>query len=376
VGSDELRTLSFLLPGDWNQPTGGYRYDRRIADGLSALGWRVEPLWPSVSAAEAGSGFPWPDAEVKAQVSNALAALPQGRLVLADGLAFGALPALARREAARLRWVALVHHPLALETGLDQREAESLRMSERAALATARRIVTTSRRTLADLAPYDVAPERIAVVEPGTDPAPLAAGTDPDRAWRRALGRSPDPGDGLQLVCVASLTPRKGHAVLLEALSGLRNRAWTLHCVGSAEHDPVTAVALRRSAETAGMGARVLWHGALDEAGVRARLLAADLFVLPSYHEGYGMALAEALACGLPIVSTRAGAIPDTVPADAGVLLPPGDVAAWQSALKRLIDDPSERARLAQGALRARAALPTWEQAAGRMDRALRGVPP
>jgi glycosyltransferase involved in cell wall biosynthesis len=355
-------TLSFLLPGDWDQPTGGYRYDRRIAEGLVALGWTVEPLWPAGPAGSA-AGFPWPGGEVHAQVAAAVAALPAGRLVLADGLAFGALPVLAQREAQRLRWVALVHHPLALETGLAPEAAQALQASERAALATARQVVTTSRRTMADLAPYGVPPGRIAVVEPGTDPAPLAAGS-----------AGTDAG-GLQLVCVASLTPRKGHAVLIEALAGLRDRAWTLHCVGSATHDPATAAALRQAVHEAGLVARVHWHGALDEAGVRARLLAADLFVLPSLHEGYGMALAEALACGLPIVSTRAGAIPDTVPTDAGLLLPPGDAAAWRQALARLIDSPAERTALAHGARRVRASLPTWAQAASQMDRVLRAVP-
>jgi glycosyltransferase involved in cell wall biosynthesis len=84
---------------------------------------------------------------------------------------------------------------------------------------------------------------------------------------------------------------------------------------------------------------------------------------LPSYFEGYGMVLAEALAHGLPVVSTTAGAIPDTVPRDAGVLVPPGDAVALRAALAALLDDPALRARLAAGARAARAGLPTWPEA-------------
>src|SRR5690606_34035865 len=100
----------------------------------------------------------------------------------------------------------------------------------------------------------------------------------------------------------------------------------------------------------------------------------ADVFVLPSFFEGYGMALAEALAYGLPIVSTTGGAIPETVPAAEGVLVPPGDDRALARALARLIDDPRERARLAAGAAAARAALPTWQDACAKFAAALDGL--
>jgi glycosyltransferase involved in cell wall biosynthesis len=131
---------------------------------------------------------------------------------------------------------------------------------------------------------------------------------------------------------------------------------------------------LRHRIAALGLGGRVTLTGEEGEAAIGAYYERADVFVLPSFHEGYGMALAEALAHGLPIVSTRAGAIPDTVPPDAGRLVPPGDVAALAAALAAVLDDPSLRARLAAGARAARERLPSWESACGRFAAALERV--
>jgi len=230
-------------------------------------------------------------------------------------------------------------------------------------LATVRGVIVTSAATAGELTSYGVAAERVHVVNPGTDPAPLATGSGADPVRR-----------GLSLLCVATLIPRKGHAVLIEALSGLQNRAWTLDCVGSATRDADTADALRSAIAEHGLGDRVRLHGEVPTAVLQAMYGQADAVVLPSYFEGYGMALAEALAHGLPVVSTTAGAIPDTVPGNAGVLVPPGDAMALRAALAALFDDPALRARLAAGARAARAVLPTWPQAVARFAAALESL--
>ncbi|HVR49968.1 MAG TPA: glycosyltransferase, partial [Pseudorhodoferax sp.] len=164
------RHCVFLVPGDPQARTGGTLYDRRTVDGLRALGWQVDWLSP-------GDGFPWPGAQDVERAAALLEALPDGTLVVADGLAFGALPALAERHAARLRWVALVHHPLALESGLPSTAQALLQASERRALACVRQVVVTSPATAHALAAYAVPAARIAVVAPGTDPAPAAQGS-------------------------------------------------------------------------------------------------------------------------------------------------------------------------------------------------------
>src|SRR5690606_20127722 len=147
-----------------------------------------------------------------------------------------------------------------------------------------------------------------------------------------------------------------------------------LACAGDLSRDPATAASIERQIERLRLGTRVSLLGELDGAALARCYERADIFVLPSFFEGYGMALAEALAHGLPIVSTTGGAIPETVPAAAGVLVPPGDDRALARVLARLIDDAGERARLAAGAVAARAALPTWQAACMKFAAALDGL--
>jgi len=343
------------VPGDIQQRTGGYGYDRAIVAGLRDLGWDVE-------VCSLDDSYPFPCEDARSHATRALAALPDGTLVLADGLAFGAMGEEAEREASRLRFVALVHHPLALESGLDLRVAQALRESETRALGAVRGVVVTSAATVQSLRPYGIAPDAVAVIRPGTDPAPVARGTrgiDP-----------PHPAMSVELLSVASLTPRKGYDVLFHALSRLPHLQWHLTCAGSPHLHPETADALASQVLVAGLADRVTFVGELGEAALAAAYDRADVFVLATRHEGYGMAVAEAVARGLPVVSTPTGAIPELVDAASGVLVPNDDVEALTSALERLVND-HERARLTEGARRRRHDLPTWQDAAREMAAAL-----
>jgi glycosyltransferase involved in cell wall biosynthesis len=356
----QSRTCRFLIPGDWLSRTGGYRYDRRIVSGLADLGWAVHRIGLD-------AGFPRPTTDALHHAEAAVKAIPDGAITVVDGLAFGAMPQIVQRHAQRLAWVALVHHPLWLETGLPAPVAERLRVSETESLRHARRVITTSESTAEAVAAMGVAASRIEVVVPGTDPAPLAAG----RATGSATGSAPC------LLCIATLTPRKGHRVLIEALAGLRDVPWRLRCLGSLTMDADCAARVREAIAAAGLADRVSLEGEADDAAMSAAYAAADVFVLPSFHEGYGMVLAEALARGLPIVATTAGAIPNTVPADAGTLVPPGDAGALRNALANLLhpaQGAANRTRLAIGARRARTLLPTWPAVCRRFAAALEGV--
>ena len=333
--------VQLVVPGPLGQRTGGYIYDRRMVEGLRALGWPVD-------VHELAGRFPIVNEVAIAAARQAVAAMPAGSLPVIDGLA---LPAF-REQLAGLPprpWVALVHHPLALETGLDAADAAALADMERRMFAAADRVIVTSPQTPGDLAGYDVEESRVGVVLPGTERAALARGSG-----------GPDIG----LLCIASLTPRKGHLVLLEALAGLRDLPWQLTCVGSPKRDPAMARAIGAAIGRHALGPWVQLIGEQTEAGLQPYYDAADLFVLASHHEGYGMVLAEALARGLPIVATAAGAIPDTVPAAAGILVPPGDPAALAAALRRVLTEPGLRQDLAAGARTARERLPSWADAA------------
>lgn len=343
-----------LVPGDLDTPTGGYGYDRRMRESLRAMGWAVTVL-------RIDGAWPWPDAATRSEAQRRIADLPDGCCVLADGLAFGVLDEVVAAHAQRLHWVALVHHPLHLESGLDAAQAQALRDAEAAALACARRVIVTSQATVADVVALGVPRERIAVVVPGTDPAPASATCS-------------KVGGGVQLLCVATLTPRKNHALLLRVLATLADLPWTLHCVGSPARDPVLARRLHDSTARGALAGRVHWHGELRHAELQARYAAADVFVLASRHEGYGMVVNEALTHGLPIVASRAGALALTVPAPAGLLAPPEDETAWREALTAVITDATLRARLAEGARAAARQLPSWAEQAARLADAMAPV--
>jgi glycosyltransferase involved in cell wall biosynthesis len=178
-------------------------------------------------------------------------------------------------------------------------------------------------------------------------------------------------GLSLRLVCVATLIPRKGHELLLRALAKIPHRDWRLTCAGSLALDPATAGRLVALTRELRLDDRVSLVGELDATGVADCYDSADLFVLATLQETYGMSVAEALARGLPVVSTATGAIPWLVGTEAGVLVPPGNLEAFEVALTRVLGDAGLRARLAEGARRVRERLPTWDAAAARMSAAL-----
>jgi len=344
--------LWFAVPGDIETRTGGTIYDKKVMAELRAAGRAVEHLeWPA--------SFPFPSQEDLAAVAASLAACPDGALVLIDGLAFGTMPALAAAEAARLRLVALVHHPLALESGLPADAANRLRVSEQEALKHARAVIVTSDMTAATLVrEFGVRHDRITVATPGID--------RPAAAW--APPSNPEP----RLLAVGTVTPRKAHDVLVAGLSRIAGLGWHCTVAGSLERAPDTVASLRRQIERRRLGGRIDLIGEIADP---TRLYeTADIFVLPSRYEGYGMAIAEALAYGIPVVATRVGAIPEVVPETAGILVPPDDPIALSDALRRLIENPSVRRDYADGARAAAGRFAQWRDTAARIGSALDAV--
>jgi glycosyltransferase involved in cell wall biosynthesis len=332
----------FAIPGDLNTLTGGFIYDKRVIKALQSGIMPVRPiLWPA--------NFPFPTDDDRACVAACLAALPDDSVILIDGLAFGALPALMTAEARRLRLIALVHHPLGYETGLPLDIRDRLIESERHALAAARHVVTTSRTTAQSLIEnFDVEPNRMTVAPPGSDP--------PRGDHRQQANTTP------LLLSVGAVIPRKGHDLLVQALSQIVDLRWSCIIVGSLERDKQAAAQLRAALVASGLEARVQLVGELDD--VQSLYSQADVFVLASHYEGYGMAFAEALRYGLPIVGTTGGAIPEVVPAGAGLLMVPGNVPQLTAALRAVLTNTSLRRALAARAQRAAMAHSSWHETA------------
>jgi glycosyltransferase involved in cell wall biosynthesis len=345
-----VKRFAFAVPGDLATPTGGYAYDRRMMTELGDLGWRIDLL-------DLGEGFPWPDEATRATAQSRLLAMPAGRRIVVDGLALGVLPETASQLAGRNPLLALVHHPLALEWGLSVKQADALRASERAALAAVQGVVVTSAATAQLVASdYGVPAERIAVARPGSDPALMSQGSQ----------------DGVvRLLSVGAIVPRKGFDVLIAALAALTDLSWRLTIAGDRTRDRNAAARLDADIARHALGGRIAALGAVSPQLLAALYAEADVFVLASHFEGYGMAYAEAVAHGLPVIGTNAGAIPDTVPPDAGLLVDPGDGFALAQALRRVIGDADLRRRLANAARAAAPQLPTWRHSAEIFARAL-----
>ena len=352
AGAGVRLQVPFAVPGDLGTPTGGYAYARRLIRELPAQGVELVPL-------ALPEGYPFPDDAAIDRTEALLAELPPGRLILVDGLALGAMPArLLSRIAAPV--VALCHHPLALETGIGAAAAGRLEASERAALAAARHVLTTSNATAAILTgDFGVPAARITVARPGTDPAPRATGSGADGSGE----------GGCRILAVGSLTPRKGHDRLVRALAENNALPWRLVIAGP-ERDAGIGAELRALVAELGLEDRVELAGALSAAELAAAYARADLFALASSFEGFGMAFAEAMAHGLPVVGLRSAAVEEAT-AGAAWLVAPGELSAT---LATLIADGDARRRLADRCWRAAQTLPCWPETAAIVAGVLRRI--
>lgn len=347
----QLMRLHFAIPGDIETRTGGYIYDRRVLALLPALGIDAVHL-------PLPSGFPFPTQEDIARTAQLVGAIPAQDVILADGLAWGAVPPeLAASIAAPV--VALCHHPLGLETGLSNAQSRHLLRNEQAVLASAAHVIVSSATTGETLQQeFQVEASRITVAEPGTDRRP------------RATGQGAPP----HIIAVGSVAPRKAYDMLIAALALIKDRPWRCTIAGSLQRAPEFADRVASLIREHGLGGRVTLAGEIEDAALERLYLSADVFVSSSHYEGYGMVLAEALAHGLPIVATTGGAASATVPDAAALKTPVNDAAAFSRAMATLLDNPQLRHEIAAASWKSGLALPTWEDTARRIAQAVQAA--
>jgi len=355
--------MTFITVGDTGRRVGGHIFNTRLCDELRALGDDVTEIVASGAA---------PDEQetATAGLGARVAAIPSDVIVV-DALARVVCAPWLDRWRAERPVVALVHE-LASVAGARDETATSREQAVEAPLLRADLLITVSRDGRAILEAYGVPSARIRVVQPGSNrPRPVAPSGASDET--SVTGRSVDDGGltrPLRALCVAQWIPRKGIDTLIAAWARIggtsagapRPRA-TLRLIGETDADPAYAATVRAAiAAIAVTGdSSIVVSGAVDAGTLEAAYAAADLFVLPSRYEGYGSVYAEALLRGLPIIACDAGAVPELVGPDAGILVPPGDPTAFADALERLLDDDDLRARLAAGARRRGARIPAWD---------------
>ncbi|MEP4769373.1 MAG: glycosyltransferase family 4 protein [Roseibium sp.] len=345
--------IFFAYPGNLETPTGGYGYDRRIISGLRASGWDVETV-------SLGDGFPFPSIETLANAEHVLSELPENSLVIVDGLAFGAMPEIAQKYSGNLRLIALVHHPLCQENGLSPEQACSLQFSENTALQNVEKVIVTSPATAEQVTRLFGVPEGlISTIVPGTD--------IPDPVDRKL-------SETVNLLSVGTVVPRKGYDLLFDALSGVSHENWHLSIVGGTDSDVNCYNALVKMARDLKLSDQISFHGGVPEGALTEFYQSADIFVLASRYEGYGMAYTEAMAHGLPVIGSGAGAVEGTLASGAGLYCGIEDVDALREALDLLMSDPEKRSILARLARDTAQKLPSWQDAAAEFERVLLGM--
>lgn len=346
--------ITLVVPGPIDTLTGGFIYDRHIATSIEQAGRLGELICLE-------GMYPKPSTEELARDTERVRALRAEGIVVIDGLALTALAGNGISEALRGRLIALIHHPLCDETGLSPKDAERFFNAEKAALEATLGCIVTSPTTARRMRDFGIAAERLRVVTPGLN-HPGASAKRPRRAE-----------EPVRLLCVASISQRKGQDVMLDALTDLTDLNWSLELIG-AKRDQAFAREIERKITDPRLTGRVRHLGEVDEKRLGEHYRAADLFVLPSHHEGFGMALTEAMAHGLPIISTTAGAIPETVPERAGALVAPGDRAALSACLRRFIKDDDARSRASQAGGKTAARMPSWARTGERFIAAVDGL--
>jgi glycosyltransferase involved in cell wall biosynthesis len=343
-----MNQVHVVLPNDIDDPatpSGGNVYDRRICDGLAATGWTVR------EHAVHGS-WPRPSNVDRVALARVLEDLPDGAVVLLDGLVASTVPEVLRPHTGRLRLVVLVHMPLG-----DGAEGE--------ALAIARAVITTSawtRSRLLDL--YALPAKKVRVATPGVGRAALAPGSD--------------AGD--RLLCVAAVTRGKGHDLLAEALAKTADLPWSCVCVGTLDRDPRFVDGIRQQVVEYGLDDRMRLIGPRIGDQLDRHYAAGDLLVLPSRGETYGMVVTEALARGIPVLATTVGGVPEalghapdgTLP---GILVEPDEPGALANALRQWLSAPDLRHRLRQAAWQRRDTLGNWAVTCECVSRTLEGIP-
>ena len=332
------------------QVTGGIAYDYRVALHFASRGWNV-------SYSHYIRDFPRPVYLTRLLVS--LVMMRRYRrssidLIIADegGHHHTWLFNRWARRTLGARVIVIVHH-LRCRTIASPFWRALTVAAERKMLRGADLLVANSRHTISEMEGLGASGEEVLLAPPGLS-VERAAGPSVSDSVRRVL-------------LVGNVEPRKGVVDAVEALAGAGDCGdCRLVVVGKPDYDPEYGTLVRETIERLGLAGRVELAGQVGQERLEELYSRADLFLLPSRWEGYGMVIAEAMAHGLPVISTTAGAIPELVEdGSTGILVPPGDVEALTGAMSRMCADHDLRRSVARRGFEASARFPSWRQTCG-----------
>lgn len=345
-----LQKVAFVTVGDTSRLTGGYLYHARVFAGLREEGIEVETFVASgASPAEQEAAAPGLGSRLDPRRFDAIVVDALARIVCApwiDGW----------RDLRPV--VAMVHELPSIAAGCGVAREQEFEEP----LLRADRLIAVSEHGGSILRSRGVPAERIYVVPPGFDHL-----LPPDAGAKHSARE-----DSLvRALCIAQWIPRKDILGLVRGWTAQKRSGTTLELIGETDADPAYSASVRAAIADAS-DSSIHVSGPVDDATLEAAYGAADLFVLPSRYEGYGIVYAEALAHGLPVIACDVGSIPELVGEEAALLVPPDDVEALSGALDLLLGDPALRSRMSEAARYRAEGLPRWEDTIAGFLRVLR----
>lgn len=339
-------TVHFLMMGDINSLTGGNLYNKHMAEGLEHMGYSVNIF---------GTDWNWKIQSELEKISRYhFEKLVQRSCILVDSLVLASLHNVIPEFADRLTFIGLIHLPTSFNI---HNAHKTLADEELQALQYMSRVIVTGQFSYDLLWQAGLNRSAICLVEPGTDDFPRKS------HYKRVPSN---------LLCIANFSPLKAQHVLVRSLHGLTEWEWTLHLYGDTDHDREYSASVISLVKKLCLEDRVILHGIVERDEISAVFLDADLFIMPSLFETYGMALTESLAHGIPVVTTRGGNIPSTVPEGMGILTEPGNEEQLASAIRSLIEDPAKYSSLCRAASGYYLRVRSWEQAVAEFELILR----
>jgi len=344
----ESKKIYLLTSGNIHELTGGYLYNQRLAAGLSQKGHTVKVI----SLAETPSD----QSVLENALRRQLRQTEPGSCVVIDSIVLGMMNRVIKEHGNRYYFVGLVHLPATLDLHKTDKEME-LAENELESMNALNQLVVTGNYIKQLLEQAGLDGSKISIIEPGVDNFPR----------KRDYAGLP-----FELLCISNFSWIKGQMLLADALSRLTNRNWTLRMYGNMSAGKEYVDSLKKLIASRNLGGRIQLHDTLNREDISSAFLKADLFVLPTQFESFGMVLTESLAHGIPVVTTTAGNLVHTVPAGMGILTEPGNVDELSFVLNRLFTDRNAYGSLCRSAALYYMMARSWEATVAEFEEILR----